>query len=152
MVEQYDPQGALLSKGICLATRTDGAACGAPPGEQGYCFFHDPSRREELLEACSKGGSRRSVPISVGRPLEASEARGILASVLGALLQGALDPNTARAAAYILQVERKIAEGEEFEERLANLEAAVSGQKSLPEPVFDAELIGGDFSVKPADD
>ena len=104
------------------------------------------------MEACSKGGSRRSVPIAVGRPLEASEARGILASVLGALLQGALDPNTARAAAYILQVERKIAEGEELEKRIADLEAAVGGQKSLPEPVFDAELVGGEFSAEVADD
>ena len=146
------PRGALLSKGTCLATRTDGAACGAPPGERGYCFFHDPRRREELLSACSRGGSRRTVPLPIERPLEASEARGILASVLGALLQGALDPNTARAAAYILQVERKIAEGEEFEERLANLEAAVSGQKSLPEPVFDAEFAGSDFSLKLDDD
>ncbi len=152
MVEQYDPQGALLSKGTCLATRTDGAACGAPPGEQGYCFFHDPSRREELLEACSKGGSRRTVPVFVDRPLEANEARGILASVLGALLQGALDPNTARAAAYILQVERKIAEGEELEKRLANLEAAVHGQKAFGEPVFDAEITGGDFSPELADE
>ena len=128
MVEQYDPQGALLSKGTCLATRTDGAACGAPPGERGYCFFHDPSRREELLEACSKGGSRRTVPFAVGRPLEASEARGIMASVLAALLQGALDPSTARAAAYIIQVERKVAEGEELEKRIAALEALVPQQ------------------------
>ncbi len=152
MVEQYDPQGSLLSKGSCLATRTDGAACGAPPGKRGYCFFHDPERREALLSACSRGGSRRAVPLPIDRPLEASEARGILVSVLGALLQGALDPNTARAAAYILQVERKIAEGEELEKRLAYLEAAVHGQKALAEPVFDAEFTGGDFSVEGSDE
>ena len=152
MIEQHDPQGSLLSKGTCNATRTDGAACAAPPGEQGYCFFHDPRRREELLSACSRGGSRRAVPLLIDRPLEASEARGILASVLGALLQGALDPNTARAAAYLLQVERKIAEREVFEERLAFLEAAVHGQNALAEPVFDAEFTGGDFSADLADE
>lgn len=51
------------------------------------------------------------MPLPVGRPLEGQEARGLLAAVLAALLQGAIDPNTARAAAYILQVERRIAEG-----------------------------------------
>ena len=146
------PQGALLSNPGCQATRTDGEACRAHPSESGYCFFHDPERREALLSACSRGGSRRAVPLPIDRPLEASEARGVLASVLGALLQGALDPSTARAAAYILQVERKIAEGEELEKRLAYLEAAVHGQKALGEPVFDAELTGGDFSPELADD
>ena len=41
---------------------------------------------------------------------------------MAALLEGALDPTTARVAAYILQVERKIAEGEELEKRIAVLE------------------------------
>jgi hypothetical protein len=45
---------------------------------------------------------------------------------LAALLEGALDPNTARAAAYILQVERKIAEGVELERRITTLEALLS--------------------------
>jgi hypothetical protein len=62
----------------------------------------------------------------VGRPLKGEEAQGLLASVLAALLEGALDPNTARAAAYILQVERKIAEGVELERRIATLEALLS--------------------------
>ena len=51
-----------------------------------------------------------------------------MASVLGALLEGALDPSTARAAAYIIQVERKVAEGEELERRIAALEALVPQQ------------------------
>ena len=67
-----------------------------------------------------------ALPLPVGRPLETEEARGLLASVLAALLEGALDPNTARAAAYILQVERKIAEGAELERRIAALEALLS--------------------------
>ena len=140
------PQGVMLSIVCCQATRADGEACRAPTGDSGYCFWHDPERREEMLEASRTGGSRKTLPISVDRPLEAKEARGILASVLGALLQGAVDPTTARAAAYILQVERKIAEGEELEQRLAALEAAVHGRMALPEPVFDAEYHAANFS------
>jgi hypothetical protein len=78
-----------------------------------------------MLEASRRGGSRRTLALSTERPLGAQEARGVLASVLRALLEGAVDPGTARAAAYILQVERKIAEGAEMERRLAALEELV---------------------------
>jgi hypothetical protein len=119
------PQGALLSK-LCQTTRSDGAPCGAPSGKRGLCFWHDPERREEMLAASRNGGGRKALPLPVGRPLKGEEAQGLLASVLAAPLEGALDPNTARAAAYILQVERKIAEGVELERRIAGLEALLS--------------------------
>ena len=119
------PQGSLLSK-HCQATRADGAPCGAPPGKRGLCFWHDPKRREEMLAASRNGGGRKALPLPVGRPLKGEEAQGLLASVLAALLEGALDPNTARAAAYILQVERKVAEGSELERRITALEALLS--------------------------
>jgi len=121
------PQGAMLSISTCQATRSDGEPCAAPVGEAGFCFWHDPKRRDEMLEASRKGGSRKAVPLPVGRPIEAEEARGLLAATLAGLLQGALDPTTARAAAYILQVERKIAEGEEMERRLSAIEALIPG-------------------------
>jgi len=64
-------------------------------------------------------------------PLDAAAARGVLGSVLMALLHGAVDPTTARAAAYILQVERKIAEGEELENRMAAIEELLSKGNGL---------------------
>ena len=136
------PQGAILSKGTCQSTRSDGAPCEAPPGENGLCFWHDPARRQEMVEA-----ARKSLDLPVSQPLAAEEGRGVLASVLKALLEGALDAGTARAAAYILQVERKIAEGDALERRIGALEAAVQGQKSLPESVFDVEP-DTEFSVE----
>ncbi len=116
------PQGPIPSRPACSGSRTDGSDCGAPPGESGLCFWHDPERREERLEASRKGGSRRAIPLPVGPPLEAEEARGVLASVMAALLEGAVDPGTARAAAYLLQVDRKIAEGETLERQLSIIE------------------------------
>ena len=82
------PQGAMLSISTCQATRSDGEPCAAPVGEAGFCFWHDPKRRGEMLEASRKGGSRKAVPLPVGRPIEAEEARGLLASTLAGLLQG----------------------------------------------------------------
>ena len=142
------PQGALLSKGACEALRSDGGTCGAPPGPEGLCFWHDPAQRQEMVGAARKGGARKSLDLPVSQPLAAEEGRGVLASVLKALLEGALDAGTARAAAYILQVERKIAEGDALERRIAALEAAMGGQKSLPESVFDVEPSRSEFSVE----
>jgi len=126
------PPEALLSKGACQATRSDGGDCGAPPGVNGLCFWHDPERRQERVEAARKGGAHKSNTLPVVHPLGAEESRGVLASVLEAMLEGALDPNTARAAAYILQVERKIAEGDALERRLAALEALVQRNGRTP--------------------
>ena len=123
-----NPQGAMLSIAACQSSRTDGHACGAPPGQTGYCFWHDATRREEMLEASTKGGSHRTVPLPAAKPLGSDEARGVLASVLAALLQGSLDPTTARAAAYLVQVERSVAEKEELEHRIAGLEEVLAGR------------------------
>ena len=77
-----------------------------------------------MLEASRRGGSRRTIPLPLETPLEPEECRSILAGVLGAMLEGALDCNSARAAAYICQVEAKI-QGQELEKRVATLEAVL---------------------------
>ena len=45
-----------------------------------------------------------------------------MAAVLVAFIDGAVDPNTAHPAAYVLQVERKIPEGVELEKRIETVE------------------------------
>ncbi|MPZ14353.1 MAG: hypothetical protein GEU73_08000 [Chloroflexi bacterium] len=87
-----------------------------------------------MLEAARKGGSRKVLDLPVGAPLGAEESRGILAAVLAALLAGALDAGTARAAAYILQVERRIAEGDVLERRVAALEELLMRDRSVSWP------------------
>ena len=116
------PPDTLLSKGLCEGVRFDGNPCGAPPSQTGLCFWHDPERREDRLEAARKGGSRKALELPVGQALTPGEARGLLAAVVAALLQGAVDPGTARTVAYILQVDAKIAEGEAMERRVSAIE------------------------------
>ena len=79
-----------------------------------------------MLAACRRGGSRRSLLLPIEQPLSAEEARGILASVLVGLLQGSLDPTTAKAAGYLVQIDRKIVEGQELERRVEALESILS--------------------------
>lgn len=119
------PQGPMLSMPSCNALRTDRAPCGAPPADSGFCYWHDPKRREQMLEASKKGGSRKSLTLPEAAPLVGNEARAILAAVLIGLLDGAIDPTTARAVAYIMQVERKILETDELERKLEALEDIV---------------------------
>ena len=45
--------------------------------------------------------------------------------MLFGLLQGSIDPTTAKAAGYLIQTDRKMAEGEDLERRLAALESAL---------------------------
>jgi len=54
--------------------------------------------------------------------MSTDEVRELLSSVLAAMLSGAVDASTARAAAYIVQVERRVAEGEVLEGRVDALE------------------------------
>ena len=122
MTTNTNPQGSLLTN-PCNASRTDGAPCAAHPGPTGYCFWHDPLDRERMMEASRRGGSRRTIPLALEAPLSAEEARGILASVLAALLLGSLDPTTAKSAGYLIQIDRKIVEGQELERRIEVLES-----------------------------
>ena len=61
-------------------------------------------------------------------PLDGEDVRSILAAVLEGLLTGSIDAGTARAAGYIVQTERRIAESEVLERRIAALEQLLDGR------------------------
>lgn len=54
----------------------------------------------------------------------------------------------ARTLAYLATTAIKLLGVGELEQRLAALEAAVQGQESLPESVFDVEPTSNEFSVE----
>ena len=88
------------------------------------CFWHDPERRKDLLDATRRGGQnrRRRVQLPVAEPLSAEDARAILAGLVEAVVSGAVDAATARTVGYLLQVEHRIREGHDLERRIAALE------------------------------
>ena len=111
----------------CKAIRTDGEPCQATAGaDSDYCFWHNPARRQDLLEATRRGGQnrRRKVELPEAEPLSAEGARAILAGVVEAVIVGALDGGTARAVGYLIQIEARLREGHEMEKRIAVLEEA----------------------------
>lgn len=107
----------------CRARRSDGSACHAPAMDGAdLCFWHNPESRAARQEASRKGGGRRAVELPEGEALTPERARAILAGVIEAAVSGAMDSGTARTVGYLLQIEARIREGSELEQRIIALE------------------------------
>ena len=107
----------------CNAKRADGTACQAQAVKDStLCFWHDPARRGEMIEASRRGGGRRAVELPEGEALTPERARATLAGVIEAVASGAMDSATARTVGYLLQIEARIREGSELEQRVTALE------------------------------
>ena len=129
--------------------------CQAAPLREGdYCFWHSPEHAEDVAEARRLGGLRRRREVAVSGAYEfaglqtVSDIRRILE--IGVLDTLGLENSIARARtlAYLAMTAIKLLEVGELEQRLAALEAAIHGQKSLPESVFDVEPVDSEFSVE----
>lgn len=110
----------------CKAKTVSGSRCkcSALAGED-YCYHHLPGNREAIKAAGSKGGSMPRKPVlPTAEALSHKEARRILAGVLVAMLNSKMPESTAKAAAYILQIDSKLRETSEFEARIEALEQA----------------------------
>ena len=57
--------------------------------------------------------------------METGQGRGLLVAVIAGVLAGAIDPNTARAIGYLLQIDRQLAESDELARRLDAVELVV---------------------------
>ena len=107
----------------CKALRTDGSKCRAQALREGdFCFFHDPESRGKMVEAAGRGGARRSVELPEAESLTPERVRAILAGMIEAGASGAMDSGTARTVGYLLQIEARIREGSELEQRVKALE------------------------------
>jgi len=114
----------------CTATRSDGRPCCAPAltGEA-KCFWHSATTRQAMLQAASRGGSRSAIVLPEADELTPSRARRILAGLVIATAEGAVDADTARAVAYLISIDLQVLEKLEIDKRLAALEAAAALNK-----------------------
>ena len=118
----------------CPGTKRDGSGCTVtvePP--QTYCWWHDPANAEARKRAAARGGKRAGR----GRPqAELSKAKDDIRAVIAGVLVGRIDRGCAAVALQgyntllrAIELERKIRETEELEERLAALEKAQEGSQ-----------------------
>ncbi len=115
----------------CSFIKAGGERCrGTATGGATLCYSHDPARAEERSRNARKagrtGGNGRPSGLS-----ETGEAKRWIRALVSRLLQGTVERDTATAAfmglnvlARYIELERKIREQDELEERLVELENA----------------------------
>jgi hypothetical protein len=112
----------------CSATKRDGSPCTLPSsGPSALCWAHDPKNAERRRRGQSRGG--RNKP---SRELTGLKAQ--LQDLTRDVLSGDLETGRAAVANQLIntrlraiEVERKIKETQELEERIGALEAGSSG-------------------------
>jgi hypothetical protein len=115
-------RGAYLTS-TCTATKRDGSPCTLTSyGSDGLCWAHDPKNAERRRRGQSRGG--KSKPSK-----ELVSVKQRLSDLASDVLDGSVERGVAAVASQVLNVylraielERKIRETEELEERLTALE------------------------------
>jgi hypothetical protein len=108
---------------LCAGTKRNGERCTAtvePP--QRYCWWHDPANADERRRAASRGG--RGKPNREIRDLK-RQLEDLAAGILDGTIErsnGAVVNQILNTRLRALELERKIKETEELEERIEQLE------------------------------
>jgi hypothetical protein len=108
---------------VCSGIKRDGSRCTVTvEGPQEYCWWHDPVNADKRRRAASKGGKG-------GGSREIRDLKRRISDVVDAVLEGSQDRGRAAVAIQgfnalrgVLELERKVRESEELEERLVALE------------------------------
>lgn len=111
----------------CTAITKGGSRCRLDATHGSYCYQHAPETVEERRRNASRGGKTGGN----GRPGsgEVTEAKGFVRGLVNKLIKGEVERDIAVAAfmglnvlARYIELERRIREQDEIEERLAALE------------------------------
>jgi hypothetical protein len=112
----------------CTASKRNGERCTLPAvGKQGVCWAHDPKNAEKRRRRASRGGRGKA-----GR--EIRDLKKQLEDLASDVLKGRVERGDAvvvnqilNTRARLIELERKIRDQEELEERLQALEQAQRG-------------------------
>jgi hypothetical protein len=115
--------------GQCTATKRNGEPCTLPAvGQQSLCWAHDPKNAERRRKGQSRGGRGKA-------STEVRDLKGQLQDLATGVLEGRLDRGNAvvvnqilNTRARLIELERRIREQEEIEERLEQLESVLARQ------------------------
>jgi hypothetical protein len=107
----------------CSAIKKNGERCkGISATGSDYCPAHDPARAEDRHKAASKAAKSRHDP-------EIRQIKGLLRALYAKVLQGEVERQAAAVANQIantqlraLELERRVREQDELEERVDELE------------------------------
>jgi hypothetical protein len=128
------------SRERCKAETKAGGPCQAPALEGGLCFFH--AHPEKLAALGRQGGQRnrhwkfdeRDLP---ERPLKnVGEVSKLLEETINRVRQGPFDLRAANSIGFLAGILLKALD-QRVEERLAHLEAVISGKKGTETEAFE---------------
>jgi len=123
-------------KRTCQAETKAGTTCRAAAlPESDFCFFHDPEHEADRREAHSAGGRQarvRTLPADAPtvKVENGKDVVALVSETINQVRRGQVDPRVANAVGYLANVLLKAVEQGDVERRLAELEAAVRGQRS----------------------
>ncbi len=122
----------------CVGSKPDGSPCERiVPGSQTHCYSHHPARAAERRRNASKGGKSGGRGRGSG---ELAEIKALLSELLSRVIGGegveALETGRAAVANQLVntrlravEVERKIRESDELEQRIEELSEAFERQQ-----------------------
>jgi hypothetical protein len=128
----------------CKFRRHDGRPCQANAiARSGFCFFHDPERKSERLEAQRAGGRRnKGASLSPETPDRDLKSVGDVVTLLGTTInqvrRGQIDPRVANSVGYLSGILLKALDVDSLERRVSELELAIKNQPQS-NSLFDTE-------------
>ena len=126
----------------CKAQTKAGGVCQAPAVERDLCFFH--ANPEKTAELGRQGGKRnRHWKLEDGDlpqiPLKSiDDVSGLLEETINRVRQGPFDLRAANATGFLAGILLKALD-QRVEERLAHLEAVMTGKRGTDLELFDFE-------------
>ena len=127
----------------CEVRKKNGERCGADAQtDKSLCVFHDPARVSEGRRARRAGGITRSrlavLPADTpDHPLgNTTGVSSLLVDSINRLRRGQLDPRVANGIGYLAGILLKALD-QRLEERVAHLEAVMSGKKETDAGAFE---------------
>lgn len=120
----------------CSAAKPDQSTCNAPAlrGSK-FCFFHDPSKESERLEAQSHGGRQNRIKTLQGTTPDARiddcrDAIALLVQTINQVRKGEIDPRIANSVGFLTNILMKALDHHEIENRIEQLEALLRVQST----------------------
>lgn len=125
--------GQAVNRPTCTAIRKNGDPCRAPAlPDRSMCWSHDPGQAEVAAQARARGASKGATVKNLNarrRRLDTAGGLSIfLTNLVHDVVEGKVEPDTARVAIYGCSVLRQLAE-HGVEKRLAEVERLLASAR-----------------------
>jgi hypothetical protein len=128
---------------ICQGKTRTGAACRAPAGSGGLCFFHANPDSARALGQIGWRKNRRSAVVDLQVPddMTAADLRNVTAQAMRLLLSGDLHAREASALAHLCNSLYRVIPTADLEARVTMLEQQVAQEESGTRSDLDSSTV-----------